>query len=87
MSHSMDWNRELQDLVLDLQAAALAIELFRLAFFRGAPPCAQFPPEVQREYLSRFGALLSQRAADLGIWGQCLAGAGPVSPSGPTAPG
>ena len=87
MSHSMDWNRELQDLVLDLQATALAVELFRLTFFRGAPPSAQFPPEVQRESLSRFGALLSQRAADLGIWGQCLAGAGPVSPSGPTAPG
>ena len=87
MSHSMYWNRGLQDLVLDLQATALADELFRLTFFRGAPPSAQFPPEVQREYLTRFGAQLSQRAADLGIWGQCLAGAGPVSPSGPTAPG
>ena len=87
MSHSMDWNRELQDLVLDLQAAALAIELFRLAFFRGAPPSAQFPPEVQREYLSRFGALLSQRAADLDTWGQSLVSPAAVSAPRPTAPG
>ena len=83
----MDWNKEIQDLILDLQTAALAVELFRLALFQSGPLPDHFSLEVRQEYLFRCGALLSQRAADLDTWGQSLVPPAAVSAPRPTAPG